>query len=293
MKKLESSSVLNAYFKEIRDIPGLSREKEEELSKIILSASKDSAEYRKALDTLVTANLRFCVTIAKEYHHDDYDLTDIIGYAHEGLIEAAHRFDYSKKVKFISYAVWWIRQNIRRRMQIDKTIKVPSNAIDKINRIYSVMFNFFPERTEPPPYNEIKSYISITEDKYYELLRSENILSLQTPLSENLVSENHRDMVKDIQRPDPAYDAEMAIVKQQILKRMDILTEREREILKDRFGLNGRVSHTLQAVGDKYHITRERVRQIENKAKDKLSKYYELKRLLGSYKHIDAQEIVV
>jgi RNA polymerase primary sigma factor len=292
MRKNIDSEVLKDYYREIKDIPVLTSPEESELSQIIKTSPQDSFQYKRAVDTLVRANLKFCVKIAKEYQNIGFELSDIIGYANEGILEAAKRFDDKKNTRFISYAVWWIRQKIKRKVSEDNLIKLPANAAYTLSLIHSIWNQFYPYRTDPPSYKEIGSYIDISEEKYYAILKSKNLLSLQTLVSQETDSLAIQDFIEDIQRPNPEYVVEQTLLQERILSRMQRLTAREQELIKDRFGLDGRVEHTLSMVGKKMHLTKERVRQIQNKALQKLSQDKELQGLFLAYNHPDIEGIV-
>lgn len=279
------NSALKEYLIQINKIPLLTAEQEIELSKTRMKYPKNSKKHKKAVENLVKANLRFGVRVAKRYQNQDYELTDLIGYATEGLYEAAERYDYTTGYKFVSYAVWWIRQKIMRNMQEDKLIRFPPNVNLLQLNINKIIENHFPDNIKPPPYEKISKYIKVKKEVYEFMINSSNLISLQTPIMDDTYPSTIEDFLPAENYIGPEKEAELKELETRITSELDSFNRREKEIMKYRYGLEGRLKRSLRWIGEeKFHVTRERIRQIEKKGLIKLRKNPRIKELFEAYR---------
>ena len=228
---------------------------------------------RKALETLVNSNLRFVVSVAKQYQNQGLTLSDLINEGNLGLIKAAERFDETKGFKFISYAVWWIRQAILQALaEQARIVRLPLNKIGSFNQIIKAFTVLEQEYQREPMPEEIGSLVNMHPLIVDEALNSSNYhISMDAPLREDDENENNMyDVLMSNDTPDPDNSLIDNSLKRDIERTLDSLTEREAEILRCYFGLNGTPAHSLIEISNKLDITRERVRQIKEKAIDKL-----------------------
>ena len=277
-QQVEDTSI-GMYLKNLNETPLLTKEEEKSLSRRIQSTPKESSEHKQAVEHLVKANLRFGVKIASEYQIKGYEFLDLIGYATEGLYEAAERFDYKKATKFSSYSVWWIRQKIRKKVTDDKLIRLPGNRNQVLNHIYDIWNEYFPESHDPPHYNKIKQFLRISEDRYKSILKTIVIISLQTPLLEETADTTLQDTIISEDYEVPETKCEQNDLQQKISIILSKLPTKEQDIIKDRFGLEGRTQQSLASIGNKYNLTKERIRQIEMLALKNLRRDSDTKQL--------------
>ena len=253
------------YLKEIGKVPLLTSDEEIELAKR-MEAGDDLARAR-----LAEANLRLVVSIAKKYLGRGLLFLDLIQEGNLGLIKAVEKFDYKKGYKFSTYATWWIRQAITRAIADQaRTIRIPVHMVETINKVTRVSRQMTQELGREPSVEEIASEMNLSEERVREILKvAQEPVSLESPVGEE--EDSHLgDFIQDDNIMAPAEAATLMLLKEQLEEAMSALTEREKEVLKMRFGLNEAQPLTLEQVGKYFNVTRERIRQIEAKALRKL-----------------------
>jgi RNA polymerase primary sigma factor len=252
---------LSTYFGEISNIPLLTTKEEVQLAVAIRKGSK------KALGRLIQANLRFVVRVAMEYRHQGIPLEDLINEGNLGLIEAAKRFDETKGFKFISYAVWWIRQGILQSLaDHGRAVRIPQNRVSALSRVGKTKDSLQQEFEREPTAEEIAECLEISISEVNLVHQIPGIqLSLDASLSGkqgNTLLDITEDM--DLTAPDQPLTAEA--LKKEIAKAFDSLSQKEAEILRMYFGIDQEHPATLEEIGKCFRLTRERVRQIKEKA---------------------------
>lgn len=253
------------YLKEIGKIPLLSTEEEIELAKKIQMGDEDAKQ------RLAEANLRLVVSIAKRYVGRGMQFLDLIQEGNLGLIKAVEKFDYTKGYKFSTYATWWIRQAITRAIADQaRTIRIPVHMVETINRLIRTSRQLLQELGREPQPEEIAKRMDLPVERVREIMKiSQDPVSLETPIGEE--EDSHLgDFIQDNHVTVPADAATSVLLHEQLLEVLDTLTEREQKVLKLRFGLEDGRPRTLEEVGKQFHVTRERIRQIEAKALRKL-----------------------
>lgn len=253
------------YLKEIGRVPLLTSEEEVELAERMANGDQ-SAKKR-----LAEANLRLVVSIAKRYGGRGMQFLDLIQEGNLGLIKAVEKFDHTKGFKFSTYATWWIRQAITRAIADQaRTIRIPVHMVETITKVKKVSSQLLHENGHDPTAEEIAERLNYPVDKVREIMRvAQDPVSLETPIGEE--EDSHLgDFIPDDDAPAPAEAASLILLKEQLNKILDTLTEREAKVLKLRFGLEDGRSRTLEEVGKEFEVTRERIRQIEAKALRKL-----------------------
>lgn len=278
-KDININDPVRMYLKEIGRISLLSPEEETELSVRIANGDEP------AKNILAESNLRLVVSIAKRYVGRGLLFLDLIQEGNIGLMKAVEKFDYGKGYKFSTYATWWIRQAITRALADQaRTIRVPVHMVETINKMARVQRQMTLELNREPSEEELAEKMGITVEKVREVMKiSQDPVSLETPIGEE--DDSHLgDFIKDERSMSPEEYATNEILKEEIGNVLLTLQEREREVLELRFGLVDGTSHTLEEVGKKFNVTRERIRQIEAKALRKLrhpSRAKKLKDFLG------------
>jgi RNA polymerase primary sigma factor len=282
---LESSldDPVRMYLREIGRVPLLSAEEEVRLARrmergrLELAKSLLSRDYRIVEDgedaqrRLTEANLRLVVSVAKKYIGRGMSLLDLIQEGNIGLIRAVEKFDYTKGYKFSTYATWWIRQAITRAIADQaRTIRIPVHMVETINRLIRISRRLLQDLGREPTSEEIAEQMEISPEKVREIIKvSQEPVSLETPIGEE--EDSHLgDFIEDHTALAPADAASHQLLKEQVEDVLESLTERERKVLQLRFGLDDGRSRTLEEVGKEFHVTRERIRQIEAKALRKL-----------------------
>ena len=253
------------YLKEIGKVPLLTAEEEMELA-IKMEAGDEAAKKR-----LSEANLRLVVSIAKRYVGRGMQFLDLIQEGNLGLIKAVEKFDYRKGYKFSTYATWWIRQAITRAIADQaRTIRIPVHMVETINKLIRVQRQLLQEYGREPLPEEIAKEMHMSLDRVREIQKiAQEPVSLETPIGEE--EDSHLgDFIQDDHIPVPAEQAAFTLLREQISEVLDTLTERERNVLRLRFGLDDGRGRTLEEVGREFNVTRERIRQIEAKALRKL-----------------------
>lgn len=264
-KDVNINDPVRMYLKEIGKISLLSGEQELELSK------KAAAGDEMAKNILAESNLRLVVSIAKRYVGRGLLFLDLIQEGNIGLMKAVDKFDYDKGFKFSTYATWWIRQAITRALADQaRTIRVPVHMVETINKMARIQRQLTLELNREPSEEEVAKKMGITVEKVREVIKiSQDPVSLETPIGEE--EDSHLgDFVPDASSMTPEEYATNEILKEEIKAVLETLQEREQEVLELRFGLVDGTSHTLEEVGKRFNVTRERIRQIEAKALRKL-----------------------
>ena len=253
------------YLKEIGKVPLLDAEEEMELAKRMSEGDV------KAKERLAEANLRLVVSIAKRYVGRGLLFLDLIQEGNLGLIKAVEKFDYTKGYKFSTYATWWIRQAITRAIADQgRTIRIPVHMVETINKLIRASRQLQQELGREPQAEEIAAELNMTVEKVREILKiAQEPVSLETPIGEE--EDSHLgDFIPDDDAPAPSESASFVLLKEQLLDVLSTLTPREEKVLKLRFGLEDGRARTLEEVGKRFDVTRERIRQIEAKALRKL-----------------------
>jgi len=271
-----SDDSLKDYLNKISEYSHFSREKEYELGKRIQAGDEE------AVKELVLANLKFVISVANRYKNSGLSMSDIINQGNLGLIEAARRFDPDRGVKFISYAVWWIRQSIIQVLaEQSGTVKLPIKQASILYKINEATEKLSKEFDRDPTADEIANYLEMDVNDVENILRvSRNYLSLEAPIKEG----EDRSFIDLLDSGTKSVEDEIieTNLKNSLEEIVDELPEREATIVKLRFGLEGETPKTLEEIGEMMNISRERVRQIESRALLKLKKKA-LKRKLYDY----------
>ena len=270
------SKNLKLYFQQIAKFSQLTADQEKELGRSIQNGDKD------ALKKMIESNLRFVVSYVKRYQGMGLGLLDLINEGNLGLIEAAKRFDPNRNVKFISYAVWWIRQAVIHALsQYSRIYNIPQKFSDQISEMNKVRSRLKKELSHEPTREEIAQQMKVTQEEIedLELMGRQNV-SLSDKYFDNDTTEIG-DRIKDNLSPSVEYEMIKGSIENQIREIIKGLDEKEALVLKLRFGLADDKTHTLQEIGDKLNLTRERIRQIEKKAMRKLARSRKLKQLRG------------
>ena len=257
------------YLKEIGRVPLLTADQEKELA--MRMESDDNEEAADAQKELAEANLRLVVSIAKRYAGRGMGFLDLIQEGNLGLIKAVEKFDYRKGYKFSTYATWWIRQAITRAIADQaRTIRIPVHMVETINKLTRVSRNLLQKNGREPTDEEIAAEMEVDVARVREIKKiSQEPVSLETPVGEE--DDSHLgDFIEDHDAPAPADAASFMLLKEQLEDVLGTLTQREKNVLRLRFGLEDGRARTLEEVGKSFNVTRERIRQIEAKALRKL-----------------------
>lgn len=268
---------LDKYLQEIGKVGLISADEEVEL------AQKIKAGDQKALDKLTKANLRFVVSVAKQYQNQGLTLPDLINEGNLGLIKAAQRFDETRGFKFISYAVWWIRQSILQALaEQSRIVRLPLNKIGSINKINKKYAELEQLNERAPSAEEIAQELDMTEEDVKESLKnSGRHISMDAPLVEGEDS-NLYDVLKSGESPNPDRELMNESLHIEIERALQTLTPREADVIRLYFGLGGQHAMTLEEIGETFDLTRERVRQIKEKAIRRL-KHTSRSKILKTY----------
>ena len=271
---------LDKYLHEIARESMVTAEEEVELARQIKEGN------RRALDKLTRANLRFVVSVAKQYQNQGMSLPDLINEGNLGLIKAATKFDETRGFKFISYAVWWIRQSILAALaEQSRIIRLPLNKIGSINKINRTFNNLEQRLGRIPTPGEIGDELDLTEAEVKQLMRNnQRHTSMDAPMGSEDDGRSMYDIVENKHHPSPEADLMHDSLVSEIRRSLSSLSVRESGVLKLYYGLNGNEPFTLEEIGQEYELTRERVRQIKEKALKKLkqtSRSAQLRAYLG------------
>lgn len=252
---------LDQYLQEIGEVPLLSQEEEIELAKRIRGGDEPS------LEKLTKSNLRFVVSVAKQYQSQGLSLGDLINEGNLGLIKAANRFDETRGFKFISYAVWWIRQSILQALaEQSRIVRLPLNRVGTMNKIGKAFSALEQEFEREPSPEEIAQQLELSDFEVSDTIqKSGKHLSLDAPFSEE--EENRLlDIIENQEQPAPDNTLINESLRIELDRALSTLTPREAEVVKLYFGLDLETPLTLEEIGEKFRLTRERVRQIKEKA---------------------------
>lgn len=278
--KITSSEKIDSiqmYLKEIGKTPPLTAQEEKELAKRI---EKGDEEARKKL---AQSNLRLVVSIAKRYIGRSPNLTllDLIQEGNLGLLKAVEKFDWRKGYKLSTYATWWIRQSITRALaDQSRTIRIPVHMVETISKYETVRKRLLQQLGREPLAEEIAAEMNIEVEKVHHIMRiKQKTVSLETPVGEDDRDSVLAEFIKDEKTPLPSLKAAQNLLKERLREISEQLTPRERKILSMRFGLEDGVIHTLEEVGKEFSVTRERIRQIQAKALEKIRKLQILEKL--------------
>ncbi len=274
----DDENVLSIYLKEINKIPLLTRAEENEYARG--AAAGDQA----CKDKLIRANLRFVVNVAKKYQNQGLPLSDLISEGNIGLMNAIERFDVDKGYHFISYAVWWIRQAILKAIcEKSRMIRLPLNRANELVQIEKVRKEIQGSRSERSEMQQIAKTLNMNQEHVEDLVNiSRELISLETPVYAEKDSSLLGDFVEDQGYKHPETVVIEKALKNDINEILSTLSDKESEIVQYRFGLNGRSPLSLKEIGDRYSLTKERIRQIEKKAIKRLQ-HPKRSQLLASY----------
>jgi RNA polymerase primary sigma factor len=268
---------LDKYLHEIGKVDLLTADEEVTLARKLKEGDED------AMAKLVKANLRFVVSVAKQYQNQGLSLPDLINEGNVGLIKAAQRFDETRGFKFISYAVWWIRQSILQALaEQARIVKLPLNKIGSINKVNRALTELEQKFEREPTIGELSETLELAPDDIKEALRSNSRhISMDAPLNQD-EDGNMYDVILSPDSPQPDRGLLNESLRREIERALATLTPREANIIRLYFGLNGKHPHTLEEIGEEFDLTRERVRQIKEKALKRLKQATRSK-ILKSY----------
>jgi RNA polymerase primary sigma factor len=270
-----SADSIQMYLREIGKIPLLNAEEEVALAK------RKERNDREAEKRLIEANLRLVVSIAKKFVGKSLSLLDLIQEGNIGLFRAVKKFEYRKGYKFSTYATWWIRQAITRALaDQSRTIRIPVHMVETINRFQQIERQLIQDLGREPLPEEIAAEMNEDVNKVRHIIQiSQDTVSLETSVGEDDEDSTLVDFVEDIKNVAPNRAAGLQLLKDYVQQIISDLSAREQKILEMRFGLVDGVSHTLEEVGQEFDVTRERIRQIEAKALDKIKEHPEIVKL--------------
>jgi RNA polymerase primary sigma factor len=270
---------LDKYLQEIGRVELISADEEVELARRIREGD------RTALERLTKANLRFVVSVSKQYQNQGLALPDLINEGNLGLIKAAERFDETRGFKFISYAVWWIRQSILQALaEQARIVRLPLNKIGTINKINKAFSELEQKFERPPSAEELAEFLECTPDEIKQSLANNGRhVSMDAPLVEGDESSSSMyDVLVNDTLPGPEKELVTESLRKDIERSLSTLTSREGDVVRLYYGLNGKHPMTLEEIGERFDLTRERVRQIKEKAIRRL-KHTSRSRMLKSY----------
>jgi len=274
--KLDS---VQMYLKEIGEISFISADEEKELAKMI---EKGDQEAKKKL---ARANLRLVVSIAKRYvgHSPNLTLLDLIQEGNLGLFRAVEKFDWRKGYKFSTYATWWIRQAVTRALADQaRTIRIPVHMVETISKYNQIKRRLLQDLGREPLPEEIAAEMGIETEKVHHIMKiSQDTVSLETPVGEDEEDSVLAEFIEDEKAIAPSLEAARMLLRERLKEILVDLAPREQKILAMRFGLEDGITHTLEEVGKEFGVTRERIRQIEAKALERIREHHGLKKLKG------------
>lgn len=261
-----SSDSIQMYLREIGKIPLLTGEEE-----VALAKRKEVGD-KEAEKRLIETNLRLVVSIAKKFVGKQLSLLDLIQEGNIGLFKAVKKFDYRRGYKFSTYATWWIRQAITRALaDQSRTIRIPVHMVENINKVQTISRQLIQDLGREPTPEEIAAELGEDVDKVSHILKiSQETVSLETSVGDSDEDSTLEDFIKDVKNVSPDRSAALRLLKDYVVDAIKDLSPREQKILEMRFGLADGVSHTLEEVGQEFDVTRERIRQIEAKALERI-----------------------
>lgn len=270
-----SSDSIQMYLREIGKVPLLISEEEITLAK---KTERGDVEARRKL---IEANLRLVVSIAKRFTGKSLSLLDLIQEGNIGLFRAVEKFDYRKGYKFSTYATWWIRQAITRALaDQSRTIRIPVHMVETINKFKQVERQLIQDLGREPLPEEIAAEMGESLDKILHIIKiSQETISIETSVGEDDEDSTLEDFIEDIKTITPDRMAALQLLRDYVKDIIKDLTPREQKILEMRFGLTDGIAHTLEEVGQEFDVTRERIRQIEAKALEKIEKHHLIEKL--------------
>ncbi len=274
------SKSLDKYLQDISKVDLITADEEVELAQRIREGDQ------VALEKLTNANLRFVVSVAKQYQNQGLKLPDLINEGNVGLVKAAKRFDETRGFKFISYAVWWIRQSILQALaEQSRVVRLPLNKIGVINKINKMYSHLEQVNERPPSANEIAKELEMSESQVKVALKnSGRHLSMDAPFKEGENDSNLYDVLSSAESPNPDDKLMLDSLSIEINRALDTLSQREADVIRLNYGIGNQPAMTLQEIGDTFDLSRERVRQIREKGIRRLrhqSKNKMLKKYLG------------
>ena len=255
---------LDKYLQEIGHEELITVEEEAELARRIKNGD------RKALEKLTKANLRFVVSVAKQYQNQGLSLPDLINEGNIGLLKAAEKFDETRGFKFISYAVWWIRQSILQAIaEQSRVVRLPLNQVGSVNKINRILNEFEQQNERRPSIDEIADKTDIPHDKIEDVLKvNTHQVSVDAPVTDK-EGASMLDFMQSESEPTTDNELVMESLREEIARALSVLNERERNVVEAFYGI-GQPECTMEEIGKKYGLTRERVRQIREKAIEKI-----------------------
>lgn len=272
------TDALSSWLRQVAHHSLLTREEEIALAKRIENGDES------ACDELVQANMRLVVSVASKYQGRNVPLEDLIQEGNIGVMRAAKKFDYRKGFKFSTYAIWWIKQAIRRTLDnCSRSIRLPSYIVAKVNRFDSTYARLCQELQREPKIEELAEALELTESQVKEILAlNSDTISMETPLSDEKTAATLGDLVEDTSaNPEAGPIADM--IEQDLVEQLlGKLSAREQQVLSMRYGLEGGNERTLREIGEKLNVTRERIRQLEIEAIHRLKRFYDE---MGEFRH--------
>ena len=281
MEQITPSKIdsIQTYLKEISKEPLLSAEEEVELAKRI---EKEDMEAKRRM---IRANLRLVVSIAKKYigRSPKLSFLDLIQEGNLGLFRAVEKFDWRRGYKFSTYATWWIRQSINRALaDQSRTVRIPVHMVEKISKYTKVRKELFQSLGREPSAEEVAAEMGLEVNKVRHIIKIyQTATSLEAPVGDDDDNSTLADFIEDEETTPPSVDAGRKLLKERLHEVMEDLDDREKKILSMRFGLEDGVTHTLEEVGQVFDVTRERIRQIQAKALEKIRNKDDVKKLKG------------
>lgn len=271
--------LFNMYLRRMGTIPLLKREDEIEVARRIAENGND-AEIAK--QTLINANLRLVVSIAKQYSYRGLSLSDLVQEGNIGLIRAVEKFDWTKGFKFSTYASWWIRQSIVRAIESQtRTIRIPIYKLELVNKVHYTQKDLYQSLGREPTLSELAKEVDLPIETVDELLQlTKEPMSLDTPVADDSDSTIGA-FIEDVSIPAPGKFLEQTSLRQEISSALADLSPREEKVIRMRYGIGEPTQFSLEEIGQRFHLTRERIRQIELKALKKLKLSKNNEALLG------------